>query len=75
ALVARASAMASRRTNGHLPTRPATKPAQPAPAPATPRPPMPDLGPSTDRLRAMLDEIETAARRAETYRPGPTRRE
>ncbi|OWV52939.1 ABC transporter ATP-binding protein [Mameliella alba] len=75
ALVARASAMASRRTNGHLPTRPATNPAQPAPAPATPRPPMPDLGPSTDRLRAMLDEIETAARRAETYRPGPTRRE
>ncbi|MBV6637450.1 MAG: ATP-binding cassette domain-containing protein, partial [Mameliella sp.] len=75
ALVAGASAMASRRTNGHLPTRHATKPAQPAPAPATPRPPMPDLGPSTDRLRAMLDEIETAARRAETYRPGPTRRE
>jgi branched-chain amino acid transport system ATP-binding protein len=75
ALVARASAMASRRTNGHLPTRPATKPAEPAPAPATPRPPMPDLGPSTDRLRVMLDEIETAARRAETYRPGPTRRE
>jgi branched-chain amino acid transport system ATP-binding protein len=29
---------------------------------------------SSDRLRAMLEEIETAARRAESYRSGPNRR-
>ena len=70
-LVARAAAKASRRPNGQaIPPRP-----QPAPTPSRPvAPPMPDLGSSADRLRSILDEIETAARRAETYRPGPTRR-
>lgn len=70
-LVARAAAKASRRPNGQaIPPRP-----QPAPTPSRPvAPPMPDLGSSADRLRSILDEIETAARRAETYRPGPRRR-
>lgn len=71
-LVARANAQASRRTSGTVPPRPQP----PAPArPAMPAPPQP--GPTaapSDRLRAMLDEIEAAARRAERYKPGQTRR-
>jgi branched-chain amino acid transport system ATP-binding protein len=71
-LVARASAKASRRPTGTVPPRP-----QMAPAPALRRPaspPMPDLGSSADRLRTILEEIEYAARRAESYRPGHDRR-
>ena len=70
-LVARAAAKASRRPNGRaIPPRPqaVSQPVRPT------TPPMPDLGSSADRLRSILDEIETAARRAETYRPGPDRR-
>ena len=69
-LVARASAKASRRDNGSVPTRPAPTPAPQRPGP----PPMPDLGHSADRLRTILEEIESAARRAESYRPGRDRR-
>lgn len=71
-LVARASAKASRRPTGSVPPR-----AQPMPGPAPRRPEpakMPDLGASSDRLRTILDEIESAARRAESYRPGHDRR-
>lgn len=71
-LVARASAQASRRPNGKIPPRPAPAPRSQRPAPALPTPDLPAS--SADRLRAMLDEIETAARRAESYRPGPNRR-
>lgn len=67
-LVARASATSDRRdvtaSNGSTPTIPAV-PSQPKLPPA----PMPDLGSSADRLKAALQEIETAARRAESYRP------
>ena len=71
-LVARASAKASRRPNGKIPPRP-HPPAQLHRA--TPEvTPTPVSGAPVDRLRAMLDEIEAAARRAESYRPGPTRR-
>ena len=71
-LVARASAKASRRPTGTVPPRPQMAP---APAPRRPAsPPMPDLGSSADRLRTILEEIESAARRAESYRPGHDRR-
>ncbi|MDH3264158.1 MAG: ATP-binding cassette domain-containing protein [Paracoccaceae bacterium] len=69
-LVARASAQASRRPNGGLTPRSQSTPA----ASRHTLPPMPDLGSSADRLRAVLDEIESAARRAESYRPGDRRR-
>lgn len=79
ALVAKASAKASRRPEGTVSPRP--KPAAPnqslASAPQRALPPTPPLSPSngsSDRLRAMLDEIEAAARRAESYRAGPNRR-
>lgn len=73
ALVARAAAMASRRRDG-TGAKGASVP-RPAPSSAAPpgagQAPMPDLGPgSGDRLRAVLDEIEQAARRAERWRPG-----
>ncbi len=79
-LVARAASKADRRPganggangggngmgNGRLPTPPA---AQPVLTPST-RTPMPDLnGSASERLEAMLKEIEDAARRAESYRP------
>ena len=71
-LVARASAKASRRPTGTVPPR---QQMAPAPAPRRPAPsPMPDLGSSADRLRTILEEIESAARRAESYRPGHDRR-
>lgn len=68
-LVAKASASASRR-NGAAPT-----PRAPVPPPATPQatepaqPSIPDFKSSSDRLRAMIEDIEAAARRAETYKP------
>lgn len=63
-LVARASATSDRRvSNGKTPTIPT--PSKPKTQPA----PMPDLGSSADRLKTALQEIETAARRAENYRP------
>lgn len=76
-LVSRAAAQSSRRS-----TEPArANGAHPAPVPnGTARPslpptPMPDLSSSADRLKAALDEIEAAARRAEGYRPNPTSRD
>ncbi|MXQ07315.1 ATP-binding cassette domain-containing protein [Alphaproteobacteria bacterium GH1-50] len=84
ALVSRAAAMSSRRpaqgANGgaqsRLPTRPATPaPPAPPPRPALPEMPRPDAGSSADRLKAALEEIEAAARRAETYRPAPHTRD
>lgn len=68
-LVAKASASASRR-NGAAPT-----PRAPVPPPAAPQttrpaqPSIPDFKSSSDRLRAMIEDIEAAARRAETYKP------
>ncbi len=68
-LVAKASATASRR-NGAAPT-----PRAPVPPPAAPQttrptqPSIPDFKSSSDRLRAMIEDIEAAARRAETYKP------
>jgi branched-chain amino acid transport system ATP-binding protein len=73
ALVSRAAQMSSRRratpaqTNGATPRSPTAKPQ--AAHSTLPAVPMPDLASSTDRLRSMLDEIEAAARRAESYRP------
>jgi branched-chain amino acid transport system ATP-binding protein len=70
-LVARAASQSTRRPISAAPPKPiggATVP---------PRPPavtMPDTGSSDDRLKAVLDEIEAAARRAETYRPSDKRR-
>ncbi len=78
ALVARASALSSRRPlsrpNGGGETSPPTHPSPPAAQAAT-QTPMPDLGSSADRLRAALSEIEAAARRAETYRPNRNSRD
>ncbi|WP_416881743.1 ABC transporter ATP-binding protein [Marivita sp.] len=68
-LVAKASASASRR-NGAAPA-----PRAPVPPPAAPQitrpaqPSIPDFKSSSDRLRAMIEDIEAAARRAETYKP------
>lgn len=76
-LVARAAQQASRRPG---PRAPAQDPAAPKPAPrpvaappTLPAVPMPSLAQSADRLKTILDEIETAARQAERYRPGLTR--
>ena len=67
-LVAQASQKASRRPNGKIAPRPKPAPVETrAPAAAPPAAP-------ADRLRAMIEEIETAARRAEAYRPGSARR-
>lgn len=75
ALVARASAMASRRSApAPAAPRPQPMPVSTPARPARPEIPMPDLGSSRDRLRSLLEEIETAARRAETYRSGDKRR-
>ncbi|MFA8385172.1 MAG: ATP-binding cassette domain-containing protein [Pelagibaca sp.] len=66
-LVAKASATASRR-NGAMPPPRAPVPATTQPArPAQPA--IPDFASSSDRLRAMIEDIEAAARRAETYKP------
>jgi branched-chain amino acid transport system ATP-binding protein len=76
-LVSKASARASRRPNGGATPTPRPAPKKPAPMPRNPSPAMPSLSvsnASSDRLRAMLEEIETAARRAESYRSGPNRR-
>ncbi len=78
-LVARASAKASRRPNGARPNVGAHAPTsyrRNTDVLPTSRfqPETPDLDrPSADRLRSILDDIEAAARRAETYRP-PGRR-
>lgn len=68
-LVAKASATASRRNGAKPPPRvPAPPPVTPQPArPAQPA--IPDFASSSDRLRAMIEDIEAAARRAETYKP------
>lgn len=67
-LVAKASASASRRNGATPPTRSSAPPIPSAPArPAQPA--IPDFASSSDRLRAMIEEIEAAARRAETYKP------
>jgi branched-chain amino acid transport system ATP-binding protein len=68
ALVAGAAARADRRsqpasTSGSLPSQPALPP-----RPSLPTVPMPDLTSTSDRLQSILQEIEDAARRAETYR-------
>ncbi len=70
-LVARASAQASRRTNAPAPLPRVPRPLSAPPRPASPA--IPDLATSADRLRTILDEIEAAARRAETYRSGQDR--
>ena len=56
----------SSRRNGPpaLPPRPSPMPEPPKPAGTQTRRPMPDLGSHSDRLREMLNEIETAAARA-----------
>jgi branched-chain amino acid transport system ATP-binding protein len=67
-LVAKAAARASHRPGG---TAPPARPPQP------PRPAAPEKTPARDTddpLQAVLDEIEAAARRAETYRPSARRR-
>ncbi len=71
ALVAKASASASRRNGSVRPAgqRPAVASAGPVPRTHVPLEP----GTSGDRLRAILDDIEAAARRAEAWR-GPERR-
>ncbi len=68
-MVAKASATASRRNGAKPPPRvPAPPPVTPQPArPAQPA--IPDFASSSDRLRAMIEDIEAAARRAETYKP------
>lgn len=71
-LVARASAQATRRPNGNAPLPRPIQPIQASPRPAAP--PIPDFASSANRLRTILDEIESAARRAETYRSGQDRR-
>lgn len=72
-LVARASAQASRRPAGQgIPSPRTGLPIQAPPRPSAP--PIPDFASSADRLRTILDEIESAARRAETYRSGQDRR-
>jgi len=68
AMVASAASLSDRRAkpeaqNGKLPTVP---PAPPRPTMPTVR--MPDLTSSSDRLQSILQEIEDAARRAETNR-------
>jgi branched-chain amino acid transport system ATP-binding protein len=64
-LVARASDQSSRRSaSASLPPRPAPMPEPPKPARRAPSTPMPNLGSHGDRLREMLEEIETAAARA-----------
>ena len=68
-LVAKASASASRR-NGAAPTPRAPVPPPAATQPTRPaQPSIPDFKSSSDRLRAMIEDIEAAARRAETYKP------
>ena len=68
-LVAKASASASRR-NGAAPTLRAPVPPPAAAQPTRPaQPSIPDFASSSDRLRAMIEDIEAAARRAETYKP------
>jgi branched-chain amino acid transport system ATP-binding protein len=68
-LVAKASASASRR-NGAAPTPRVPVPPRAAPQATGPaQPSIPDFKSSSDRLRAMIEDIEAAARRAETYKP------
>lgn len=67
-LVAKASASASRR-NGAAPPPRAPAPLQPSTPSRPAQPSIPDFASSSDRLRAMIEEIEAAARRAETYKP------
>jgi branched-chain amino acid transport system ATP-binding protein len=67
-MVAKANAASSRRNGAAPAPKPATPPQPTAPArPAQPA--IPDFASSSDRLRAMIEEIEAAARRAETYKP------
>jgi branched-chain amino acid transport system ATP-binding protein len=69
ALVARASASASRRTSiPDLPAAPSQRQAVTRP-PSPAAPVIPDFKSSSDRLKAMIEEIEAAARRAENYKP------
>jgi hypothetical protein len=67
-LVAKASASASRR-NGVAPPPRAPAPLPPSPSARPAQPAIPDFASSSDRLRAMIEDIEAAARRAETYKP------
>ncbi|KAA9007872.1 ABC transporter ATP-binding protein [Histidinibacterium aquaticum] len=74
-IVGRAAQTSSRRAapangSGRLPTVP-DRPPMPQ-RPRAPEIPMPDLGSSADRLKSVLDEIEGAARRAESWRPAPS---
>ena len=67
-MVAKASAASSRRNGATPKTRAPTQP--PPNAPTRPsQPTIPDFASSSDRLRAMIEDIEAAARRAETYKP------
>lgn len=67
-LVAKASASASR-CNGAAPPPRAPAPLPPSTPSRPAQPSIPDFASSSDRLRAMIEEIEAAARRAETYKP------
>lgn len=67
-MVAKANAASSRRNGATPPPKPATPPQPTAPA-RSEQPAIPDFASSSDRLRAMIEEIEAAARRAETYKP------
>lgn len=68
-LVAKASATASRRNGATPPPRaPTTQPAPTQPTHSA-QPAIPDFASSSDRLRSMIEDIEAAARRAETYKP------
>lgn len=68
-LVAKASATASRRNGATPPPRaPTTQPVPTQPTRSA-QPAIPDFASSSDRLRSMIEDIEAAARRAETYKP------
>lgn len=68
-LVAKASATASRRNGAAPPPRAPVPTPAPAQTARPAQPAIPDFASSSDRLRAMIEEIEAAARRAETYKP------
>ncbi len=68
-LVAKASAGASRRNVATPPPRAPVPTPAPVQTARPAQPAIPDFASSSDRLRAMIEDIEAAARRAETYKP------
>lgn len=68
-LVAKASATASRRNRATPPPRAPVPPPAPTQTARPAQPSIPEFASSSDRLRAMIEDIEAAARRAESYKP------